>query len=94
MEGDQSAEETPIIELPGLGDRSVVMLRDAGITTIEQLRDLGPAFAFVAVRQRHRRVSLNLLWAMAAGLQGRHWTSLTRQEKDALRRELDDLLGT
>ena len=62
---------TPIEQLPNLGPRSVVWLRAAGIESVEQLRRLGPEMAFVIVRQHNSRVTLNLLWALVAGLAGR-----------------------
>ena len=76
---------------PNLGRKSAEMLADAGITTIDQLRDLGPLVAFLAVRQCGHQPSLNLLWAMAAGLQNRHWNELSEQEKRSLRNQLEDL---
>ena len=82
-----------LIELesvPNLGAKSVRMLAGAGITTEQQLRDIGPVVAFLAVRQSGRRPSLNLLWAIAAGLQNRHWTDLSAQEKQKLRDQMTD----
>ena len=67
------------------------MLEAAGLTRIEQLRDLGPVVCFLAVQQAGQKPSLNLLWALAAGLRQMHWTSLTLQEKDRLREELHRL---
>ena len=80
-----------LAQLENLGERSAQMLSAAGITTIGQLRDLGPAVAFLAVKQAGLRPSMNLLWAIAAGLQQRHWTDLSAAEKAALRQKLEDL---
>lgn len=87
MLDDQRAAE----ELPNLGRRSAQMLAAAGITTIGQLRDLSPAIAFLAVKQAGQQPSMNLLWAIAAGLQNRHWTDLSEGEKNALRQQLRQL---
>ena len=67
------------------------MLAAAGIHTRRQLSELGPTIAFLAVRQTGQNPSLNLLWAIAAGLQNRHWTDLSGAEKDSLREELQRL---
>jgi DNA transformation protein len=67
------------------------MLAKAGITNQHQLSDLGPVLAFLAVRQTGQNPSMNLLWAMAAGLQDRHWTDLPTAEEDQLRDELSRL---
>ena len=80
-----------IESLPNLGPTSAAMLRKAGISTVGDLRNMGPAVAFLVVRQTGQTPSLNLLWAMAAGLRGRHWTSLSDDEKGELQAQLDDL---
>lgn len=75
---------------PNLGPKSARMLANAGITTAQQLRDIGPVVAFLATARSGRRPSLNLLWAIAAGLQNRHWTDLSAQEKQKLRDQVTD----
>ena len=80
-----------VADLPNLGHASAEMLRTAGIVTIGELRDLGPVVAYLAVRQAGHHPSLNLLWAIAAGLDGRHWTDLSKAEKDVMLAELQDL---
>ena len=77
-----------LAKLPNLGPKSSQMLARAGITAPQQLRELGPVVAYLAVRQAGQNPSLNLLWAIAAGLQFRHWTDLSDSEKDDLREEL------
>ncbi|MCX7345721.1 MAG: TfoX/Sxy family protein [Alphaproteobacteria bacterium] len=76
-------------QLRNLGPASARMLAEAGVTTLADLQQLGAIRAYRRVRQLQRgKVSLNLLWALAAGLQDRDWRSLSREEKDSLRREL------
>ena len=84
-------DRQPIAELLNLGERSAQMLAAAGITSVGQLRDLGPVVAFLAIKQAGQRPSINLLWAIAAGLQNRHWADLDDEEKAKLRRELEQL---
>ena len=74
----------PIENLRNIGSTSAAWLRDSGIRTIADLRDFGPVFAYQHVKRSNKRVSLNLLWAMAAGLQGRDWRELTDDEKKKL----------
>lgn len=81
--------ERPVAALRNLGPKSALMLREAGISTIEELRVLGAVKAYARVRQlRPRGVSLNLLWALAAGLEDRDWRDLTTDEKASLQRSL------
>jgi DNA transformation protein len=82
---------TKLADLPNLGPKSVRMLAAAGINTRQQLSELGPTNTYLAVRQAGQNPSLNLLWALAAGLQNRHWTDLDAAEKDRLRAELQRL---
>jgi hypothetical protein len=80
----------PIENLRNLGPASAAWLREFDVFTVEDLKQLGPVFAFRLVRQRHRNVSLDLLWAMAAGLADRDWRELTDEEKERLIVELDE----
>ena len=79
----------PIVNLRNLGPVSAAWLRDVGITTIEQLDRLGPALAYRIVKQKQPSTSLNLLWAMAAGLSKRDWRELSDAEKQELLAEID-----
>ena len=78
-----------IENLRNLGATSGVWLGDAGIATLGDLQDCGAVFAYMQVKRRNPKVSLNLLWALAAGLQGRDWRELTDTEKARLRAEIE-----
>jgi hypothetical protein len=68
------------------------MLREAGISTIEELRALGPVKAYARVKAlKPKAASLNLLWALAAGLEDRDWRQLGDDDKAALLAELRKL---
>jgi len=79
----------PIENLRNLGPASSAWLRAAGILTIVELRRLGPVVAYRLVKQKEPRTSLNLLWALAAGLQDKDWRELTDAEKQHLRTDAD-----
>lgn len=77
--------QKPIATLRNLGPRSGMMLAEAGITTLDELEELGPVKAYLRVKaHRPRSASLNLLWALAAGLEDRDWRDLTAEEKASL----------
>lgn len=76
--------------LPNLGPASCRWLREAGIRTILDLEQLGAVTAYRLVKQVQPNASLNLLWALAAGLQKKDWRALTPEEKDALLDELQE----
>ena len=71
-----------------LGPKSAMMLAAAGIATLDELKELGALRAYLRVKALHPKpVSLNLLWALAAGIEGRDWRDLQPEEKAALRAE-------
>ena len=72
---------TPI---PNLGPRSREWLSDLGIHSLQDLQHVGVVPAFLAAKERYAGVSLNLLWALAAAVEGRDWRSLTLAEKQTL----------
>jgi hypothetical protein len=76
--------------LRNLGPTSANWLREVGITSIAGLARLGPAVAYQLVRQKQPNVSLNLLWAMAAGLANRDWRELSQREKQKLLSEVEE----
>jgi DNA transformation protein len=79
----------PVAILRNLGPKSAVMLAEAGIRTIGELRAIGAAKAYVRVKAiRSRGVSVNLLWSMAAGLDGRGWQEISTEEKELLLAEV------
>ncbi len=74
--------------LPNLGSKSAAWLRECGIETVNDLQRIGPVNAWLAVKESQPRASLNLLWALAAGLQNRDWRDLSEAEKRQLKAEL------
>ncbi len=79
--------ELPIESLRNLGPKSGQWLREAGITTIAELERLGPVVVYRLVKQHQPKASLNLLWAMVAGLKGRDWRELSEATKERLRKD-------
>ena len=78
-------DRLPVAALRNLGPKSARLLAEAGIRTIAELRLIGPPKAYVRARTLARKsVSLNLLWAIAAGLGDRDWRELTQKEKGSL----------
>lgn len=82
-------DEDAIATLKNLGPTSADWLRESGVATVGDLRRLGPVVAYLLVKERRPRASLNLLWALAAGLQGRDWRDLSEATKSRLRREVN-----
>ena len=78
-------------DLPNFGPKSQQMLAQAGIRTLEQLRELGAVRAYVQVKRSGACSSLNLLWAMEGALSGRHWQEVAKHDRLSLLLELEDV---
>jgi len=66
------------------------MFNKAGIQDLETIQNMEAVAVFVAVEQAGCKPTLNLLDALAAGLQDRHIFDLSVREKGELRCELED----
>ena len=85
-------DSKPVSALRNLGPKSAMMLTEAGIVTLDELKELGAVKAYVRVKSlRPKFASLNLLWALAAGLEDRDWRHITAQEKELLLAEVSKL---
>jgi hypothetical protein len=80
----------PIENLRNLGSTSAAWLREAGIGTITELSRMGSVAAYRLVKSRQPKTSLNLLWALAAGLLDVDWRELSDREKERLRLEANE----
>ena len=68
-------------------------LADVGITSVEELRRIGPVTAYRMVKSKQVGASINLLWNFYGATKEKDWLSLTPTEKDNLREELEALGG-
>ena len=73
-----------IASLRNLGPKSEVMLRQAGISTVEELLALGSVKAYALVKRSGANASLNLLWAMEGALSGRPWQEVAKSDRLSL----------
>jgi hypothetical protein len=80
----------PIASLKNIGPTSAAWLREIGVFTIADLERLGPVWAFRLVKQQRPTASLDLLWAMAAGLADQDWRDLSQQKKQKFLAELGE----
>ena len=85
MPSRRRASSRPVSQLRNLGPTSAIVLAEAGIRTLDELQALGAVKAYARVKAlRPKSASLNLLWAIAAGLEDRDWRELTGEEKAEL----------
>ena len=77
--------------LPNLGPKSNEMLRRSGISSIEQLRELGAVRAYLMVKRNDGRASLNLLWALEGALSNRPWHEVAKHDRLSLLLHLESV---
>ena len=65
------------------------LLAAARIRSVEQVRKLAALETYWHVKQSDSRARLNLLWALAAGLECVYWTKLSRETRGELLLALD-----
>ena len=79
----------PVSSIRNLGPASDAVYARAGITTADQLRDLGPDAAYAKLLQSGGKPHFIGYYAMVMGLQGRPWNDCQGDEKKALRERFD-----
>ena len=79
-----------ISDLKSLGPKSQEILARAGITTVEQLRQIGAVPAYAMAKCANGNVSLNLLWALESALTGEPWQDVARNHRTSLLLALEE----
>lgn len=74
-------------EIP-VGPRSLEMLEAAGITTLEELIELGEVDAFLRVKAAGYRPTLNFVYGLYAAIEGIDWREIPTAERNRLRRAI------
>lgn len=83
-------DQQPIDSLRCLGQVSKRMLAEADINNVGQLKELGAAEAYLRVSFfNHKKISLNLLYAMHAGLLDMSWPAISKDMREKWREELE-----
>lgn len=81
----------PVSSIPNLGPASEAAFARAGITTAEELRDLGADEAYRRLLAAGTRPHFIGYYVLVMGLQGRPWNDCKGDEKKALRKRFDAL---
>lgn len=85
------AAGTPVSSIPNLGPASEAAFARAGITSAEQLRDLGADAAYLRLLKSGSAPHFIGYYVIVMGLQGRPWNDCKGAEKAALRVKFDAL---
>ena len=85
------AAMTPVASIRNLGPASARDYAQAGITSAEQIRALGPDEAYLRLMRGGAKPHFVGFRAVVLGLQGRAWTDCEGDERAALRKRFDAL---
>ncbi len=77
----------PLYLALNLGPKSTAWLRAGGITTLEQVRRLGPIEVCRRLRAKGFSVSVVMAYALEGALSGTYWNALPHETKAWLRAE-------
>lgn len=79
----------PIESLPNLGSKSATLLREIGVFSAEDLRELGAVPAYCMLKSQGQSVSKVMLWALHGALTGEKWDRLSAETKQDLLAQID-----
>ncbi len=82
---------TPISSIRNLGPAYETACARAGITSAEEVRELGPDETYARLLKTGTRPHFIGYYVLVMGLQGRPWNDCKGKEKDALRKRFDAL---
>lgn len=82
---------TPVSAIRNLGPASEEAFARAGITSAEDLREMGADEAYRRLLQSGSQPHFIGYYALVMGLQGRPWNDCQGEEKKALRKRFDEI---
>ena len=80
--------DLPLQEVKNLGPKSAQWLTEIGVATLGDLEAIGAVGAYQRLKALGHPVTLNLVWAIEATLQGLDWRDLPERDKVRLRKAL------
>ena len=82
---------TDLTEIRNIGPAFATALQNAGITTAEELRDIGADVAYGRLLEAGTKPHFIGYYVLHMALQGRPWNDCKGEEKKALRKSFDAL---
>jgi DNA transformation protein len=81
----------PVSSIPNLGPASEAAFARAGITSADEIREMGADEAYRRLLDTGSRPHFIGYYVLVMGLQGRPWNDCKGEEKKALRKRFDTL---
>ncbi|MCO6524287.1 MAG: TfoX/Sxy family protein, partial [Candidatus Schmidhempelia sp.] len=80
--------ESRLKDLPNMTLSLERLLMQIGVANINQLRELGAVQTFSRLKQYNKHLSVNVLYILAAAINGHHVAILSRDEKNKLKEQV------
>ncbi|MFS2224926.1 TfoX/Sxy family DNA transformation protein [Pantoea sp. B65] len=86
QQSQEKMENLRVKDLPNMGVRLEMMLRQVGICSVQSLRAEGAKRSWLKLKAQHKNLGINTLFALEGAITGRHQAALP----DAVQQELRD----
>lgn len=86
--GKRKSSSASVDSIINLGPKSTEWLNEIGVFSWNDIDQIGVMEVFVRLKRINPKISLNMLWALYMGHQGKHWMDITDKEKQQLKIEL------
>jgi len=84
---------TDLTTLPNIGDKLADELLRVGITSAEQLVELGSVEAALRITRGRAHTGYNLLYALEGAIRDVRWHALSKEHRARVRAEYDERRG-
>jgi DNA transformation protein len=85
---------TDLTTVPNIGHKLAAELQGVGITSAEQLAELGSVEAAVRITRGRARTGYNMLYALEGAIRGVRWHALSKDDRTRVRAEYDDRVSS
>ena len=85
---------TDLTTLPNIGDKLADEMQRVGITSAEQLVELGSVEAAVRITRGRANTGYNMLYALEGAIRGVRWHSLSKEDRARVRAKYDDRVSS
>ena len=72
------------VKLRNIGPKSAAWLRQTGVRTLDELKEVGSLSAFVRIKRAGFKPSLNLLYALEGAILDCHWQEIPGERRSEL----------
>lgn len=87
----EDREYKEIGDLPGLGPKSVSMLKTVGIHSLHEFMQQDPFEVYAKLKAMDSTVSLNLLYALMGAQELKSWKDIAQTRRTEILLRLDDM---